>query len=185
MACGQPEPQSNSQSVASNQTKPAKRPAENLGFEPWAFGSEAPGYEKEGGYTSEEESISAQRTALSKVCPKIEERLVKGTVPRRARRCQVTFVGGYIPTELIWSRGTLKSDGGRQFEVVWVWNTLPVGKLDGCASDPVDERPRQWRLTRSSPDRIWQAVPVDRDSTPIRMEEDWVWADCRKMGLAE
>jgi hypothetical protein len=86
---------------------------------------------------------------------------------------------------LIWSRGTLKSDGGRQFEVVWVWNTLPVGKLDGCASDPVDERPRQWRLTRSSPDRIWQAVPVDRDSTPIRMEEDWVWADCRKMGLAE
>lgn len=137
----QPEPQEKTDE------QPIIPSVEEMGFEPWKFGSETPRPERDGGYTSEQESRLAQRTALSKVCRKIEERMVQGRIPRSGRRCQVIFVGGYIPTELIWSRGSLESDSGSVFEVVWVWNTLPVGKLEGCASDPVDEQERIWRLT--------------------------------------
>lgn len=97
------------------------------------------------------------RTAWPAACRRLRTLERVGRVERTGRTCASVAVTGIVPAAKVIATGTLVADGER-FAVGWQWTTGDVGRA--CATDPLDESPHRFRLTRSRAVQRWQATPL-------------------------
>lgn len=97
------------------------------------------------------------RTAWPAACRRLQTVERVGRVARAGRTCASVAVSGIVPAARVIATGTLVA-GGARFPVGWRWTTGDVRRA--CATDPLDEAPHRFRLSRSRREQHWHATPL-------------------------